>query len=77
MSTERIEKNFEIELPDGETFTLSAEATKVVDPNYGADADNRRGERREYIEDVKVDPREWDRFKAAVSEALEAADWEN
>lgn len=74
MATKKIKKTFTLELPNGKEFELEATAY-MVRYLYGADADGRRGEMREDVDDVIIEPKELKRFQEAVMESLYEADW--
>lgn len=74
----KIEKTFEIELPDGSKWGVTATATKSP-YMYGEDADGNRGEKRVEVEDVKISDAEMGRFKNAFEKALDTLgieEWE-
>lgn len=66
----QIEKTFEIELPDGSHWGVTATATQTP-YMYGEDADNRRGEKRFEIEDIRISDPEMGRLKNAIEKALD------
>jgi hypothetical protein len=75
MSTRKVTKTFTLGLPNGKEVEFEATAT-LVRYLYGADADGNRGEMREDVDDIAIDPKEEARVKEAIFESLAESDWE-